>query len=345
MKAYREYSPCFDDILLIPQYSDIDSRHDVDISTKIGESVRSINLGLPIVAAPMDTVCEVDMAIAMRRNGGLGIIHRYLSVEEQSNQVCHTKDSGFFVGAAVGAKDHDFYRALVLCEAGAGLILVDTANGHSEYAIKAVAALRKSLGHSIHIMTGNVSTYDGFMALADAGADSIRVGIGGGGMCTTRIVTGHGMPTLSSIIDIREALPKGTGPSIVADGGIKNSGDAVKALAAGADAVMIGSALAGTQETPGDLIFDGDKSYKMLRGMASESAQKDWRGSVSVVEGAQTRVTFAGPVQNVLDSWAGGIRSGLSYTGVRNLNDLHAHAQYVGISSVAVAENKPHATR
>jgi IMP dehydrogenase len=153
------------------------------------------------------------------------------------------------------------------------------------------------------------------------------------------------MPTLSSIIDIREALPKGTGPSIVADGGIKNSGDAVKALAAGADAVMIGSALAGTQETPGDLIFDGDKSYKMLRGMASESAQKDWRGSVSVVEGAQTRVTFAGPVQNVLDSWAGGIRSGLSYTGVRNLNDLHAHAQYVDISSVAVAENKPHATR
>lgn len=345
MKPYSHESLCFDDILLVPQYSDIESRNNVDISTSIGRSVKSIVLSLPMIAAPMDTVCEASMAIEMRINGGLGIIHRYMSIEKQIDEVKKAKDSGAIVGVAVGAKQADFYRALATYNAGAMVILVDTANGHSNYAINAVATLRRTLGNTAHIMAGNVSTYDGFMALADAGADSIRVGIGGGGMCTTRIVTGHGMPTLSSILDIRRLLPKNIGPSVIADGGIKNSGDAVKALAAGADAVMVGSALAGTDETPGEVIHGLSGSYKKLRGMASEEAQRDGRGSVSVVEGASTTVPYVGPVKNVLDTWAGGIKSGLSYSGSRNLNDLYKYSTYVEISNSALSENRPHATR
>jgi IMP dehydrogenase/GMP reductase len=252
----------------------------------------------------MDTVCEWEMAAAIRSNGGFGILHRYMPIEKQAIMVQMAKANGASVGGSVGATGRYLNDAITLVGAGASLILVDTANGHSQYTIDAVKALRKTFGFETHIMAGNVSTWEGFEALQDAGADSIRVGIGGGSVCTTRIVSGHGMPTLASILNIRERFPYGTGASIIADGGFRNPGDAAKALAAGANAVMLGGALAGTDESPGAVV-DG---YKVFRGMASKEAQEDGKGFVSGVEGISTTVPYRGSVESVINEF----RSGLS---------------------------------
>lgn len=195
-------------------------------------------------------------------------------------------------------------------------------------------------------MAGNISTYDGFMRLQDAGADSIRVGIGGGSVCTTRIVSGHGMPTLASVIDIRDRLPYGDGASIVADGGIRNSGDAIKALAAGADAVMLGSYLAGTDESPGEIYTDYEgHEYKSFRGMASAAAQYESSGAVSVAEGIATSVEYKGPLAHVLDQFRGGLGSGLSYTGAHTLKELHETSMYISVSQASLGESRPHGKR
>lgn len=339
----RQYSGktslAFDDILLVPQHSDIASRSDINLRSYIGTEEKSIGLDIPIIAAPMDTVCEWEMAVAMRKNGGFGILHRYMPIESQVTMVKMSKANDAIVGASIGAKDKYMYDAVKLVEAGASVILVDTANGHSQYAVDAVKMLKQAFGFRVHLMAGNISTYDGFSALYDAGVDSVRVGIGGGSVCTTRIVSGHGMPTLSSIMDIREKVPYGVGPSIVADGGIRNSGDAAKALAAGANTVMLGGALAGTDESPGDVV-DG---FKVFRGMASLEAQRDGRGSVSGVEGVSTTVPYRGSVANVLNDFRSGIASAMSYTGVDNLKDFATESMYTVITNSGIAESKPHA--
>lgn len=345
MIKYSNYNPCFDDVLMVPQYSEIESRKSVDISTSIGTGAwRSIALKTPVIAAPMDTVCEKEMSVSIRNIGGLGIIHRYMSIDEQEKQCRWVMDNGpVAFGVAVGATGDYIQRAWRMINAGATFILVDTANGHSKYAIDAVKTLRSSLGNKFHIMAGNVATYDGFARLQDAGADSIRVGIGGGSVCTTRLVSGHGIPTLASILDVRERIPYGTGASIVADGGIRNSGDAVKALAAGADAVMLGSYLAGTDESPGHLHSDGDRQYKIFRGMASAEAQSDFIGSVSVPEGVETTIPYKGPLKKVIEEFNGGLGSGLSYTGAHNLKQLHEDSMFVTASQASLGESRPHA--
>ena len=341
MKKYSsEEMLSFDDILLVPQYADISSRRDVSLRSTIGIGTkRSIGLNLPIIAAPMDTVCEWEMASAMRKAGGLGIIHRYMPIEQQAEQIKLAVASGKVVGGSVGATGQFLSDAQLLISAGAALILVDVANGHSQYAINAVKNLRNIFGAQHHIMAGNVSTWEGYARLADAGADSIRVGIGGGSACTTRIVSGHGVPTLASIIDIREHQSYGSGPDIIADGGIKNSGDAAKALAAGANAVMVGRVLAGTDESPGEIV-DG---RKVFRGMASREAQEEGRGSVSGVEGVSTTVNYAGSVENVLKDFEAGLRSALSYTGVDNVIDFYTQSMYNRVSTNSLNETKPHA--
>ncbi len=335
---------CFDDILLVPQDSDIMSRSAVDMSATIGCDSVLIPLSLPIIAAPMDTICGRDMCMSMAAAGGLGILHRYMSYDKQLWQAKTLVENNIVFGVAIASNNGFMDHAQKLVDAGVRILLVDTANGHGQYAINAVRQLKDHFP-DVHIMAGNISTYHGYMSLADAGVDSVRVGIGGGGLCTTRLVSGHGMPTLASIMDIRERVERGYGPSIIADGGIKTSGDAVKAFAAGADVVMLGSALAGTEETPGSIInIDGER-FKKLRGMASEAAQKEGRGSVSVIEGVSTMVPYNGPVSSVLKQWAGGIGSGLSYSGVDNLYSLYKEAQYITISHSALAENKPHSKR
>jgi IMP dehydrogenase len=341
----REYSNrehlSFDDILLVPQHSDIESRKSVNLSTMIGRGPRSISLGVPVIAAPMDTVCEWEMATAIRHFGGIGIIHRYMDIEDQARMIKMVRANNQIAGGSVGARGNYRQEALKLAEAGAFVILIDVANGHSKYAIDATANLRNDLGNDVHIMAGNVSTWEGFARLADAGADSIRVGIGGGSACTTRVVSGHGVPTLASIMDIREKVLYQEGPSLIADGGIRNSGDAAKALAAGAHAVMVGRILAGTDESPGEVV-DGKKVF---RGMASREAQEEGRGSVSGVEGVSTRIPYIGSVKNVLEDFRSGLSSALSYTGVGNLFDFQAESMYNRVSGNSLQETKPHAKK
>lgn len=340
MKAYSNKEHiAFDDILLVPQYSEVESRKSVKLSTVIGMSNSAIALGIPVIAAPMDTVCEWEMAVAMRKYGGLGIIHRYMPIEERVRQVRYVRANDVTCGAAVGAKGKYPEDAFRLAEAGASVILVDTANGHSKYAIDAVRSLRREFGYGMHIMAGNVSTYEGFMRLAEAGANSVRVGIGGGSVCTTRLVSGHGIPTLSSIMNIRDKVPYEFEVDIIADGGIRNSGDAAKALAAGANAVMLGSYLAGTDESPGDVI----DNRKIFRGMASREAQEDGNGKASVVEGVSTTVPYKGKVSYLLEELAGGIGSAMSYTGVNNLKDFYEESMFIRTSYASTHESKPHA--
>ena len=331
---------CFDAILMVPQYSEVVSRSSVDLKMPIGGHTL---LDLPVIASPMDTVCEKDMAIAIAESGGIGIIHRFMSAKNQIRMVKEVSDHnnlGLPVGAALSSTfiEEHVYK---LIEAGASVLLIDTANGHSKMAIDAVIRLKNIVGDSVHIMAGNVSTAEGFMALDTAGADSVRVGIGGGSMCTTRIVSGHGIPTLSSIINIREAKDKfNLNAGIVADGGIRNTGDMVKAFAAGADAVMLGSMLAGTEEAPGDLYFKKNKKFKSFRGMASKEANKD--KDIAVAEGISTRIPYKGFVKDIVKDIRGGLGSGCSYSGVDFLHDLCKDSMYITVSPLSVKESLPH---
>ena len=327
---------CYDDVLLVPQYSDIESR--TVLSTK--NSLGDIGLDLPIISSPMDTVTELDMLVAMEMNGGLGIIHRYNSIDDQSKLVKQAKvvevDN---VGAAIGVTGDYLERAQALVEAGANVLCVDVAHGHHSMMKTALASLRKVFGNSVHIMAGNVATGEGACALAEWGADSVRVGIGSGAICSTRLVSGHGLPALQSIIDCVEA---GCPVPIIADGGIKTSGDIVKALAAGADFVMLGSMLAGTDQAPGQVFDAGNKKYKVYRGMASSEAQINWRGKTSTPEGISTTIPYKGDVNTILADLKGGIQSGMSYSGARTINDLQAKAKFVQQTTAGQAESFTH---
>jgi IMP dehydrogenase len=325
---------------MVPQYSEVISRSLVDLKMHTGGSTW---LDFPVIASPMDTVCEKDMSIAIAESGGIGIIHRFMSVKNQIKmveQVSSHKNLGLPVGAALST---NFIEEHVdkLIKAGVSMLLIDTANGHSKVAIDAVARLKNLVEDSVHIMAGNVATVEGYIALDSAGADSIRVGIGGGSMCTTRIVSGHGIPTLSSIINVREAKDKfGLNAAIVADGGIRNTGDMVKAFAAGADSVMLGSMLAGTDESPGSLHFKGDKKFKAFRGMASKEANKD--KDIAVAEGISTMIPYKGSVKDIFKDIKGGIGSGCSYSGVDYLCNLYQESMYVRVSPLTVKESMPH---
>lgn len=345
MIEYNGNALCFDDILLVPQESDVESRRLVDLSMSIGHEKRKIVLEFPVIAAPMDTVCDVEMCIALDKFGGLGILHRYMSDDQLLQKVKLLRYGKHNFGVSVASINGYLNISEKLYEEGVRIFLVDTANGHSKYAVSAVENLRSAFGNDIHIMAGNVATADGFMKLAEAGADSVRVGIGGGSACTTRIVSGHGIPTLASIMDVEEVREISlTECSIIADGGIRNSGDMVKAFAAGADAVMVGSMLAGTDESPGEIIRDyGGKEAKVFRGMASAAAQKDARGAVSVSEGISTTVPYKGSVSHIFDQIRGGIGSGCSYSGVDSLSELSSVAKYVIVSHSSLGESKPHA--
>lgn len=331
---------CFDDILMVPQYSEVVSRSLVDLKMHVGGHSW---LDFPVIASPMDTVCEKDMAIAIAESGGIGIIHRFMSVKKQIKmveEVHNHKNLGLPVGAALSTT---FIEEHVdkLIKSGASMLLIDTANGHSKMAIDAVIRLKNIVGDSVHIMAGNVATIEGYIALDVAGADSIRVGIGGGSMCTTRLVSGHGIPTLSSIINVREAKDKfGLKAGIIADGGIRNTGDIIKAFAAGADSVMLGSMLAGTDESPGSLHFKGDKKFKAFRGMASKEANKN--KDIAVAEGVSTMIPYKGSVKDIFKDIKGGIGSGCSYSGVDFLCNLHQESMYTRVSPLTVRESLPH---
>lgn len=348
IKSNVDLALCFDDILLVPQRSSVPSRHSVNTSTVIGYGNRSIHLDLPVIAAPMDTVCGRDMCMAMAESGGLGILHRYMTHDDQVWKSKTLVENKVKFGVAIASNNGFLDQAQRLYDVGVSLLLVDTANGHGKYAIDAVEALRNKFD-DVHIMAGNVATADGFARLADAGADSVRVGIGGGSACTTRLVSGHGVPTLASIMDcdkwLEEFGSRGVDTcSIIADGGLRNSGDMVKAFAAGAHAVMVGSMLAGTDESPGNVFINEQGQHvKSFRGMASKEAQTDAIGSVSVAEGISTTIPYKGSMKHIIDEIRGGLGSGCSYSGAYNLQELSVFAKYVHVTHSSLNESRPHA--
>lgn len=328
----------YDDVLLTPQYSDIRSRSEIDISTNLGKGVE---LQLPVFASPMDTISEGAMGNVMGKTGASAIIHRYNTIEEQAAELSKVKPLRI-VGAAIGVSGDYIDRATAAVDAGATFLCIDVAHGHHIMTKEALRELRLIFGEAYHIMAGNVATLEGINDLADWGADSVRCNIGGGSICSTRIQTGHGLPGLQTIL---ECAKTDRDVKIIADGGIKNSGDMVKALAAGADAVMVGSLLAGTTETPGEIHMNMEgKRWKTYRGMASKEAQIDWKGKYSSFEGVVSRVPHRGAVAAILEDLERGIRSGFSYTGARNLRELRSKAKFVSQTASGLSESRTHIT-
>ena len=326
----------YDDVLLVPQYSDIRSRSEIDISTDLGHG---LELQLPIISSPMDTISEAQMANAIGGIGGTAVIHRYNSIEKQT-QMVSAVNQPCVVGAAVGIGGDYLERASALVSSGANFLCVDVAHGHHIMMQEALGELRKLFGDDYHLMAGNVATLQGINDLSDWGASSVRCNIGGGSICSTRIQTGHGMPGLQTII---ECAKTDRDVKIIADGGIKNSGDMVKALAAGADAVMVGSLLAATTETPGAVTMDIEGvGWKTYRGMASKEAQIEWRGKYSSYEGVTTTLRHRGSVLPVLEDLERGIRSGFSYSGARNIVEFHSSAEFIRQTASGLHESRAH---
>lgn len=327
----------FDDVLITPTKSTVRSRRDPSLASRL---TREIEIETPIISANMDTVTESAMAIAMAKEGAIGCLHRFMSIEDQIKEVDKVKKSGAkYISASIGVGDDARARAEALISAGCQIITIDIAHGHSTSMIEMTAWLKDKFS-KVQVISGNVAMPDAVEDLIKAGADAIKVGIGPGSMCTTRIITGCGVPQLTAIALCSEIADSHNVP-IIADGGMRTSGDIVKAFAAGASSVMLGSMLSGTLETPGE-IKSGKKAY---RGMASKAAQVSWRGGVPegmAAEGEATLVTIKGHVRDVVLEITGGIRSGMSYVNATNISELRSQTRFIEISSAGTAESRAH---
>ncbi|MCH2535506.1 MAG: IMP dehydrogenase [Bdellovibrionales bacterium] len=332
---YKGYS--YNDVLITPSKSEVRSRREPDLKTRL---TKKTTIDLPFISSNMDTVTEADMAIGMAKMGGFGILHRFMSVEDQVAQVRKIQEAGIeLIGASIGVNQDYKDRAKALVQAGVKIITVDIAHGHSIQMIETLKWLKDSFS-DIEVIAGNVATPEGVQELAQEGADAIKVGVGPGSMCTTRIITGCGVPQLTAVALCSEAAEELDVP-VIADGGIKTSGDIVKAFAVGADSVMLGSILAGAIETPGP-IRNGKKQY---RGMASKAAQVSWRGGVPegmAPEGESTQVSVKGHVSDVVQELAGGLRSGMSYINSTELSEVKNKARFMEMSSMGFLESRAH---
>ena len=337
----------FDDVLLVPRRSSIRSRQDVSLRTRLS---RRIELSIPIVAANMDTVCETNMAIAVARQGGIGILHRFLSVEHQAAMVRAVKAEALLVGAAVGTSEDTLERAKALVAAGVDALVLDIAHGHTDHALETVRLLVAEFGRDADIVAGNVATRQGALDLVEAGADAVKVGVGPGGVCTTRLVAGVGVPQLTAIADVA-----GLDVPVIADGGIRRSGDIAKALAAGADSVMIGSLFAGTDESPGEIEQSMRGLVKTIRGMSThEAVQERARRSGEAMddeyfeqraaEGVTGTVPYRGKVGKLIAQLMGGVKSAMSYSDARTIAELWEKAEFVRVTQAGLVESHPHAT-
>ncbi|MEM4605882.1 MAG: IMP dehydrogenase [Candidatus Pacearchaeota archaeon] len=331
----------FDDVLLYPRYSSISSRKDVCFKTKV---TKNFYLNIPFLAANMDTICEKEMAIALGKIGGLGVIHRFMPIEEQAKQVREVKKENLICAAAIGVKDYK-ERTKFLVEAGVDILVLDIAHAHSFKAGECLLWLKENF--SVDVMVGNIATREAAKFFLDKGVDSLKIGIGPGSMCTTRIMTGAGVPQITAIMDVFEEV-KGEIP-ICADGGIKNPGDVVKAIGAGADCVMVGKIIAGCLETPGRIIGYEGKKFKEYRGMASfEATLKKLKmegkkeSEIISIEGEKTLVDYKGPVENIIKKFLGGLASGMSYLGAKNIEDFKGNVDFIEISSAGFRESLPH---
>ena len=338
----------FDDVTLAPNYSEV-LPSEVDTSIKLSENLK---LRIPILTSAMDTVTESKMAIAIAKAGGIGVIHRNLNIKDQINEIKKVKKKNLLVGAAVGAGPNEHKRAEQIINEGVDLIVVDTAHGHTKKVGEIIKFIKRQKSKKITLCAGNIATAEAAKYLLNLGVDIIKVGIGPGSICTTRLVAGIGVPQLSAILAVRNGL-KNKKAKIISDGGIKYSGDLAKAFAAGADAVMIGSLFAGTDETPGKLITKNGKKFKSFRGMGSVGAmnkgsadryfqkkQKD--ASKYVPEGVEGFVKYKGKVDSVIYKLVGGLKSSMGYLGAKQIKNLRDKPRFVKITKAGFYESMVH---
>ena len=348
----------FDDVLLLPQKSDV-LPNQVSLKTRLA---RDIYLNIPLVSAGMDTVTEYEFAIAIAREGGLGFIHKSMPIEEQADQVRKVKEADYegydapaldkqgrlLAGAAIGATADVIERATALVKAGVDIVAVDTAHGHSQNVINTVRKVREAFP-DLAIVAGNICMPGAVEELAKAGADCVKVGIGPGAICTTRVVAGIGNPQITAIMLCSEEAEK-QGVTVIADGGVKYSGDIAKAIAAGANVVMMGGMFAGCEECPGDIVEMGEKRFKIYRGMGSTEAMKKSGGDryfqngtkKFVPEGISGLVSYKGKLGDNIYQMIGGLRSGMGYCGAATIDDLREKGQFVKITAAGLKESHPH---
>lgn len=331
----------YSDVLIIPKYNKIISRRDVEFKTKV---TRNYEIDIPLIAANMDSICDSKMAIALGKLGGLGVIHRFLTIEEQTREVEKVKQEKLIVAAAIGVKDAK-ERTESLVNAGVNILVIDLAHGHSKYAGKTLDYLKEHYP-KIDIMAGNIATKDGAEYFLSKGADAIKIGIGPGSLCTTRLMAGAGVPQITAIMDVYEAT-KGEIP-ICADGGIQYPGDVVKALGAGANTVMSGFIFAGTEETPGKIIEENGKKFKQYIGSASyEVSMKNLelnneKNNVISVEGVKIFVPFKGPIKPIIKKFLGSLASGMTYIGAKKMINIIGKADFIEMTNAGKEESKAH---
>jgi len=338
----------FDDVTLAPNYSEI-LPSDVNTTTFLSKKFK---LKIPLISSAMDTVTESKMAIAIAKAGGIGVIHRNLDIKKQILEIKKVKKQNLLVGAAVGAGPLEFERAKAIINEKVNLIVVDTAHGHTKKVADIIKKIKKIKNKNTLLCAGNIATANAANFLAKLGVDIIKVGIGPGSICTTRLVAGIGVPQLSAILDVKKGL-KNKNIKIIADGGIKFSGDIAKALSAGADAVMIGSLFAGTDESPGKIVKKNGKLFKNFRGMGSIGAmnkgsadryfqkkQKD--KSKYVPEGVEGYVKYKGSVEKIIFKLIGGLKSSMGYLGSRKIIYLRKKPKFVKITKAGFYESMVH---
>jgi len=338
----------FDDVTMTPKYSEV-LPSDVDTSTRLS---KNLILKIPLLSSAMDTVTESKMAIALAKAGGIGVIHRNLNIKKQIEEIKKVKKLKLLVGAAVGAGPLELKRAEAILKEKIDLIVVDTAHGHSKKVAEIIKAIKKKKTNKTALCAGNIATAEAAKFLIKLGVDIVKVGIGPGSICTTRLVAGIGVPQLSAILEVKKVI-KNNKVKIISDGGIKYSGDLAKALSAGADAIMIGSLFAGSTETPGKLIKKNGKFYKSFRGMGSVGAmnkgsadryfqkkQKD--SSKYVPEGVEGFVKFKGSVSNIIYKLVGGLKSSMGYLGSKKIFNLKKNPHFVKITKAGFYESMVH---
>ncbi|MEK7165441.1 MAG: IMP dehydrogenase [Patescibacteria group bacterium] len=358
-KVVKHEALTFDDVLLLPGYADF-KRADVDLTTVLH---KDIVLKLPIISSPMDTVTETKMAICMAQAGCLGILHRNSTVASQAQMVteikkikgtgrsANDKKGHLLVGAAVGAGSDLEERVAALTKAKVDVLVIDSGHGYTSFVAESVKRIKKIVSRQV-VMAGNIATFDGALALIKAGADILRVGMGPGSICTTRIITGMGVPQLSAVAAAVRAT-ENTSVTVVADGGIKQIGDMAKALAFGAQAVMLGSLLARFNESPGEIVEMKGKKFKSYRGMGSIAAMKkggaerygqskDTQEKKLIAEGVEGLVEYQGAAGEYLNQVSGSLRSSFYYIGARNIPEFFTKSRVIKISQAGLYESHPH---
>jgi len=338
----------FDDVTMAPKYSEV-LPSEVNTSTQLS---KNLTLKIPLLSSAMDTVTESKMAISIARAGGIGVIHRNLDIKKQIEEIKKVKKHKLIVGAAVGAGPKEIKRAEAILKEKVDLIVVDTAHGHSKKVAEIIKLIKKNKNKEITLCAGNIATAEAAKFLIKLGVDVIKVGIGPGSICTTRLVAGIGVPQLSAILAVKEGV-KNNKTKIISDGGIKYSGDLAKALSAGADAIMIGSLFAGTMETPGKLIRKNGKLFKSFRGMGSVGAmnkgsadryfqKKQKNDSKYVPEGVEGFVKFKGNVGSIIYKLVGGLKSSMGYLGAKKVFNLKDKPNFVKITKAGFYESMVH---